>query len=205
MFWMNCQRSKSAWRIDCAENGTTPFLRIRKSWSTPSPCMRNGPVGRNPRPRFGGGGICRSKPVVISNVSRFSWAFRFLLSPLDQNVHKPSRLTAHLSNLPEHVAIIMDGNGRWAQERNLPRVEGHRKGVEVIREVIRAATELGVKYLTLYAFSKENWSRPKLEVSFLMTLLSHYLDSEVKELHENQIRFNVIGCIDDLPGDVAGK
>ena len=99
----------------------------------------------------------------------------------------------------------MDGNGRWAQERNLPRVEGHRKGVDVIREVIRAATELGVKYLTLYAFSKENWSRPKLEVSFLMTLLSHYLDSEVKELHENQIRFNVIGCIDDLPGDVAGK
>lgn len=107
--------------------------------------------------------------------------------------------------LPQHIAIIMDGNGRWARERGLPRVEGHRRGVESIREVVRAARELGIRYLTLYAFSKENWGRPKREVDFLMSLLSSYLDSELKELASNDIRFHVIGCRDDLPARVRAK
>ena len=107
--------------------------------------------------------------------------------------------------LPQHIAIIMDGNGRWARERGLPRVEGHRRGIESIREVVRAARELGIRYLTLYAFSKENWGRPKREVNFLMSLLSAYLDSELKELEENDIRFNVIGRVGDLPSGIRKK
>ncbi|OGW84773.1 MAG: di-trans,poly-cis-decaprenylcistransferase [Omnitrophica bacterium RIFCSPHIGHO2_02_FULL_46_11] len=108
------------------------------------------------------------------------------------------------SNLPRHVAIIMDGNGRWAKERGLPRIHGHQKGMETIRAIVRTARELGIQYLTLYAFSKENWARPKAEVNFLMNLLSQYLDSELNELNENQIRFNVIGRLEDLPPAIQG-
>ena len=111
----------------------------------------------------------------------------------------------NFSKTPEHVAIIMDGNGRWAKEKALPRIEGHRRGVDSIREVVRTARELGVKYLTLYAFSKENWARSGTEVNFLMTLLGHYLDSELHELEENQIRFNVIGNLSDLPSEIQTK
>lgn len=107
--------------------------------------------------------------------------------------------------IPRHVAIIMDGNGRWAQERGLPRFRGHQKGVERIRDVIRAASETGVGYLTLYAFSKENWVRPKDEVDFLMKLLSQYLDQELSELKKNRIRFNVIGRREDLPKEIQEK
>ena len=106
------------------------------------------------------------------------------------------------SNLPRHVAIIMDGNGRWAQERSLPRIRGHQKGMDTIRTIVRAARGLGIQYLTLYAFSKENWARPKPEVNFLMDLLSQYLDSELKELNENQVRFSVIGKLEDLPSAI---
>ncbi|MBI4358785.1 MAG: isoprenyl transferase [Candidatus Omnitrophica bacterium] len=108
-------------------------------------------------------------------------------------------------NLPQHVAIIMDGNGRWAEERHLPRIHGHQKGVETIREIVRAAREFKIKYMTLYAFSKENWARPKKEVDFLMRLLGAYLDSELKELETNQVRFNVIGRMDELPKGVQEK
>ncbi len=107
--------------------------------------------------------------------------------------------------LPKHIAIIMDGNGRWANERHLPRYEGHRNGVERVREVIEACEDLGVKYLTLYAFSKENWSRPKDEVNFLMKLLCHYLDGELKELQKQNIRFRMIGRLNDLPVDVQKR
>ena len=109
------------------------------------------------------------------------------------------------SNFPRHVAIIMDGNGRWAEERGLPRIHGHQKGAERIRDVIRTATEIGIGYLTLYAFSKENWVRPKEEVDFLMGLLSQYLDQELPELKKNKVRFNVIGRREDLPADVQKK
>jgi len=106
---------------------------------------------------------------------------------------------------PKHVAIIMDGNGRWANQRHLPRTEGHRHGVERIREVIRACSDLKIPYLTLYAFSKENWSRPKDEVNFLMKLLGYYLDNELKEMQKSKIRFRMIGRLDELPVDIQKR
>jgi len=106
------------------------------------------------------------------------------------------------ASLPRHVAVIMDGNGRWAKARGLPRIEGHRQGAESARTIIRAAGELGVKYLTLYAFSAENWNRPKDEVDALMKYLVHYLKSETPELHKNNVRLEVIGQIYRLPENV---
>lgn len=103
------------------------------------------------------------------------------------------------NNIPKHIAIIMDGNGRWAKERNLPRTMGHKAGVETIREIVKECNNLGVKYLTLYAFSTENWKRPKEEVSALMSLLVQYLRKEVKELNENNVVVNAIGGIEELP------
>jgi undecaprenyl diphosphate synthase len=115
-----------------------------------------------------------------------------------------SASTNHLSpeamaSLPRHVAIIMDGNGRWAKERHLPRVEGHREGAESVRAIIRTAGELGIKYLTLYAFSVENWNRPKDEVDTLMKYLAHYMKTEFAELNRNNVRLEVIGQIHRLP------
>ncbi|MCW6123488.1 isoprenyl transferase [Clostridium sporogenes] len=104
-----------------------------------------------------------------------------------------------MNNIPKHIAIIMDGNGRWAKERSLPRTMGHKAGVETIREIVKECNKLGVKYLTLYAFSTENWKRPKDEVSALMTLLVQYLRKEVKELNENNVIVNAIGNIEKLP------
>ena len=108
-------------------------------------------------------------------------------------------------NLPRHVAVIMDGNGRWAVERGLPRFRGHQKGADRIRDVIEAAIETGITHLTLYAFSKENWIRPKEEVDFLMDLLSRYLDEELPKMKENKIRFNVIGSREDLNAEIQKK
>ncbi len=103
--------------------------------------------------------------------------------------------------IPRHVAIIPDGNGRWAEARGLPRIAGHRKGVETVRETVRAASELGVRMLTLYVFSQENWDRPREEVSAIMGLLEQYLRSESDELISNGIRVNAIGRLDELdPG-----
>src|SRR6476619_3111642 len=102
-------------------------------------------------------------------------------------------------NLPTHIAIIMDGNGRWAKQRHLPRVEGHRVGVESVRTVVRTCGEVGIKYLTLYAFSVENWNRPKDEVDTLMKYLARYLKSEIGELNKNNVRLEVIGQIYRLP------
>jgi len=115
-----------------------------------------------------------------------------------------SAQTAHLSpeakaSLPRHVAIIMDGNGRWARQKHLPRIEGHRAGAESARIVIRTAGELGIKYLTLYAFSVENWNRPKDEVDALMKYLVHYLKSETPELNKNNVRLEIIGQTYRLP------
>jgi undecaprenyl diphosphate synthase len=104
--------------------------------------------------------------------------------------------------LPAHVAVIMDGNGRWAAQRHLPRVEGHRAGIESVRAVVEGSARLGIRVLTLYAFSVENWKRPPTEVSTLMMLLKRYLRSELNTLLKNDIRFNAIGRIEDLAGDV---
>ncbi len=102
--------------------------------------------------------------------------------------------------LPRHIAVIMDGNGRWAKKHGKPRVFGHRNGVKAVREVTEAAAELGVEYLTLYAFSTENWSRPKIEVSALMALLVDTLHKEMETLNENNIRLQAIGDLMKLPG-----
>ena len=101
--------------------------------------------------------------------------------------------------IPRHVAVIMDGNGRWAERQGLDRVQGHRAGIEAVRATVRAAHELGVRFLTLYAFSTENWSRPKGEVDALMGLLEHYLEAELEELDRNGIRLRAIGRLDRLP------
>ena len=103
------------------------------------------------------------------------------------------------ATLPAHVAIIMDGNGRWAKQRGLPRVEGHRNGVESVRQVVRACGEVGIKYLTLYAFSVENWNRPKDEVDTLMKYLARFLKNEIGELNRSNVRLEVIGQIYRLP------
>lgn len=101
--------------------------------------------------------------------------------------------------IPRHIAIIMDGNGRWAKERGLPRLEGHRAGAESVREVMEASIELGVEYLTLFAFSSENWSRPAMEVAALMTLLDRFLKEKAKELDRQNVRLLAIGQLDRLP------
>lgn len=101
--------------------------------------------------------------------------------------------------LPRHCAIIMDGNGRWAQERSKQRVAGHEEGIESVRDIVKASSQLGVKYLTLYAFSMENWKRPRQEVNVLMLLLERYLRQEINELHENNVRLNAIGKLNALP------
>lgn len=106
--------------------------------------------------------------------------------------------------LPRHIAIIMDGNGRWAKKKLLNRISGHMKGVDAVRAVVTTCRELGIKVLTLYAFSKENWKRPKDEVSALMGLLKEYLLKEREEMIENNIRLHVIGRIEDLPIEVQG-
>lgn len=104
-----------------------------------------------------------------------------------------------MSRVPVHIAVIMDGNGRWAKKRGLPRVAGHRAGVEAIREIVKTSSALGVKYLTLYSFSTENWKRPKDEVQALMSLLVEYLRNEVEELNANNVIIRSIGAIEYLP------
>jgi undecaprenyl diphosphate synthase len=121
--------------------------------------------------------------------------------------HPDEALVRQLSGarLPAHVAIIMDGNGRWAAQRHLPRVEGHRAGIDAVRETVETAARLGIRVLTLYAFSVENWKRPASEVSTLMLLLKRYLRSELNTLLRNDIRFRVIGRVDELARDIRDE
>jgi undecaprenyl diphosphate synthase len=111
----------------------------------------------------------------------------------------------NFERLPAHVAIIMDGNGRWAAQRHLPRVEGHRAGIDAVRDTVETAARLGIGVLTLYAFSIENWKRPAAEVSTLMVLLKRYLRSELNSLLKNEIKFKVIGRMDALAPDVQDE
>src|ERR671921_344505 len=108
----------------------------------------------------------------------------------------------NFDRLPAHIAVIMDGNGRWAAQRHLPRVEGHRAGIEAVRDTVETAARLGSGVLTLYAFSVENWKRPASEVGTLMLLLKRYLRSELNTLLKNNIRFKVVGRVEELPRDV---
>jgi undecaprenyl diphosphate synthase len=109
------------------------------------------------------------------------------------------------SDIPRHIAIIMDGNGRWAKDRGLPRREGHRAGAESVREVVDACKELGVEYLTLYAFSSENWSRPEAEVKALMALLDRFLDERGKDLMRQDVKLEAIGQIERLPASTRKR
>ena len=109
------------------------------------------------------------------------------------------------NKIPQHIAIIMDGNGRWARERGLPRVAGHRAGVKAVREVVKASIDQGVSVLTLYAFSQENWKRPKEEVSVLMELLDYFLNKEIENLKKQGVSFRTIGRVEALPEAVQRK
>src|SRR5699024_10067551 len=104
-----------------------------------------------------------------------------------------------LHNIPEHIAIIMDGNGRWAKKRKMPRIKGHYEGMQTIKKITRAANDICVKYLTLYAFSTENWSRPEQEVNYIMNLPVNFLKTFLPELIEKEVKVETIGFTDDLP------
>ncbi len=119
----------------------------------------------------------------------------------DTDIKEIERVKAK-GNIPEHIAIIMDGNGRWAKKRNLPRVAGHHQGVESVRQIVETCVNLGVKILTLYTFSTENWKRPKEEVSTLMRLMVKSLKDETDELHKNKIKLIAIGDLNSLPNIV---
>lgn len=112
---------------------------------------------------------------------------------------KSEEIIIDKTNIPPHIAVIMDGNGRWAKERNLPRTMGHRAGMDTIRKIVKESSKLGVRYLTLYAFSTENWKRPEDEVTALMKLVVEFIGKEINELHKNEVVFNVIGDISKLP------
>jgi undecaprenyl diphosphate synthase len=103
------------------------------------------------------------------------------------------------NRLPKHIAIIMDGNGRWASKRALPRVFGHKAGMEALREVVKGCSDIGIKILTVYAFSTENWNRPTDEVSYLMNLLIEYMRKEIKELNKNKVKIKILGDLSGLP------
>ena len=119
----------------------------------------------------------------------------------DEDTKLQERLR-HEGNIPGHIAIIMDGNGRWAKKRGLPRIAGHNEGVESVRDIVEACGQLGVQCLTLYAFSTENWKRPKEEVSMLMRLLMRALRDETDKLHKNNVRVHTIGDTASLPREV---
>ena len=110
-----------------------------------------------------------------------------------------SEQSLNSDNIPVHIAIIMDGNGRWAKKKGLPRIAGHRSGMKTVKKITMAASHLGVKYLTMYAFSTENWKRPKEEVDFLMKLPQQFLEMEIDELMENNVQVRMMGDIENLP------
>lgn len=122
-----------------------------------------------------------------------------------EQITENEEISLDMDNIPKHIAIIMDGNGRWAKKRKLPRTMGHKAGVETIRRVLKEADKIGVKYMTLYAFSTENWKRPKDEVNALMKLLIQYLRQEINELHKNGVKINVLGDMSKLPKECQGE
>ena len=141
-------------------------------------------------------------PSLLSMRSRDSSAAE---SPADSKSEQHLLHQIQPSKLPRHIAIIMDGNGRWAKQRHLPRVFGHRAGISSVRETVRACAQLGIKVLTLYAFSAENWARPNTEVQALMRLLEEYLQRELPELQKNNVRLRAIGRWQALPAGARAQ
>ncbi len=123
----------------------------------------------------------------------------------DSDIKKIKDFAEDSPVVPRHIAIIMDGNGRWAKRRGLPRVAGHKRGVETVREIVETCAQIGVKYLTIYTFSTENWKRPKTEVSTLMRLIVKSLQTETNDLHANNIRLKTIGNTKVLPDEVCNE
>jgi undecaprenyl diphosphate synthase len=117
---------------------------------------------------------------------------------------QPLTATGGGFDMPRHVAVIMDGNGRWAAARGLPRVEGHRRGVEALRKTVRAASDLGISVLTIFSFSSENWARPQSEIRDLLSLLRRFIRNDLVELHKSNVRVRIIGERDDLSADIRG-
>lgn len=130
-------------------------------------------------------------------------SFKGIISPDSEEARLLSQID--LARLPKHIAIIMDGNGRWARMRGKPRLQGHRAGAESVRVIIETCVRLGIKALTLYAFSTENWRRPKEEVSGLMEMLRFYIEKELDNVHKNNIRFQAIGKISGLSKDIQER
>ena len=122
----------------------------------------------------------------------------------DTDPQSQMRELARDQRLPRHVGIIMDGNGRWAAARGLPRVEGHRRGVESVRRAVRTALDIGIEFLTVYSFSTENWTRPPQEVAYLMGLLKRYIRNDLADLHGNGVRVRIIGSRIGVPADIVG-
>ncbi|SCT04357.1 isoprenyl transferase [Staphylococcus caeli] len=116
-----------------------------------------------------------------------------------KNLPTISNFELELHNIPEHVAIIMDGNGRWAKQRKLPRIKGHYQGMQTVKKITKVASDLGIKYLTLYAFSTENWTRPESEVNYIMNLPVNFLKTFLPELIENNVKVETIGFMENLP------
>jgi undecaprenyl diphosphate synthase len=151
--------------------------------------MKPGPCSESGASTGAGLGVSCHRPAAV-------------LAPLSMDGALPSETNLEPAQLPRHVAVIMDGNGRWAQARGLPRVDGHRQGADSVREVVREARRMGIKALTLYAFSAQNWLRPVEEVQDLMELLHRYVLEERSEIMDNQIRLTAIGDLSRLPGVV---
>jgi undecaprenyl diphosphate synthase len=125
------------------------------------------------------------------------------MSPSPEPLRQPDARTGGAGSGPRHVAIIMDGNGRWAQARGLPRTEGHRRGLEALRRTVRAASTLGIDYLTIFSFSTENWTRPAMEVSFLIALFKRFVRHDLAELHAANVRVRMIGDRATTPADIV--
>src|SRR5271170_3454283 len=154
---------------------------------------------------------CRRRPIKPSRRSTPPWLRRKRRSCRSRRSPSLSEAPMHhdrspscSARTPAHVAIIMDGNGRWAQSRGLPRFEGHRRGVEAVRRVVRSAIERGVQFLTVYSFSSENWSRPPEEVAMLMGLLKRFIREDLAELNANGVKVRIIGERDNLAPDITG-
>ncbi len=138
--------------------------------------------------------------VAINSMNELVKEFKGIFDPPSPEVEILERLDPH--RLPQHIAVIMDGNGRWAEQRHLPRMEGHRAGIAAVRAIVETAARLSIPVLTLYAFSAENWKRPRSEVSQLMRLLKEYIRKELPTIQKNNIRFQTIGRVDVLPSSV---